>query len=196
MPDIQTTDVGRKLQRRYQLTGPPPTPFLGPELIPVVLVDDLTGIDILEATFERPCWAHISTGQVVGEAANHAIVNPVGSGVLATIESVVPDVESNATVLEFEFDTTVVANAFTLRGFRDSRVIGNPACGMLADTAVATASTGWQVQFNSGDPLVSITKIPLGWVLAPGTAFIMKANRNNEAIRSSWEWTERLLETG
>ena len=48
MPEIQSADVGRKLQERYNLIGPPPSPFLAPDVTPVVIVDNLTGIDLLE----------------------------------------------------------------------------------------------------------------------------------------------------
>lgn len=193
MPDIQTTDVGRKLQRRYQLLGPPPTPFLSPELVPVVIVDDLTDLDVLEATFERPCEGMATiNAPAVGSDAINALVNPADSGIVATVEWVLIEV-AVAMHIEVEIRTTVTANVFGTRGFRDTRVAGTPACAFFQGSEVQTTPTRY---FFIHEPTQRDRQIFLPWVVAPGSALVLHAGSDNQELRSAWFWTERLIEAG
>jgi len=194
VPDIQTPDVARKLQRRYDLTAPAPTPLLGPELVPVVLVDDLsTEIDIDAATFKRPCEG---MGKVAAPAAGNdaivALVNPTGSGVLATVEWILINVDV-AMEIEVEYRTGITANQFTTLGFRDPRIPGKPACSIFTGNETATTPTRYMFthEISNRD-----RPIHLPWVVNAGQALVVHACTDNRPMDVAWSWTERLEQRG
>lgn len=194
MPEIQSPDPGRKLQRRYSLTGATPAPFLSPEIVPVCLVDDLTDLDILEATFQRPCAGRttIAAGGA-GVAAVQSLVNPIGSGVTCTVERVFSWAGTSSTLYEFYIVAGVVPN-FGLRHYRDSRIPGLPACQLRVETIAARAQQGFAIPVVTG--FDHIRPVPLRWVLGPGQALRAHDGTNNQVGNMAWEWSERLVETG
>lgn len=196
MPEIQNPDIGRKLQRRLGLTGQSPTPFLSPEIVAVILADDLRGLDIQEVGFLRNCDAWTTTGATALNAGRHSIVNPLGSGVLATVEDVVISTDINM-LLEIGMFTAEAANSFLTRRFRDSRISGTPACGFLQETLTPATTTN-RYSINSGvqGTKDQVQPFTLGWVLSPGFELKIEAGVNNQPMIISWRWSERLIERG
>lgn len=80
MPDIQSPDPGRKLQARYRLIGTTPAPFLSPEMVPVVIIDDLSD----ETPGINFAIAAGAFAGAVGVQFQTALVNPSSSGVVLT----------------------------------------------------------------------------------------------------------------
>ena len=78
MPDLQSPDPGRKLQQKYNLIGSTPAPFLSPELVPVVLIDDLSD--------QEPGVLFASAGEiqvnVVGQQSQTSLSSKTGSNVI------------------------------------------------------------------------------------------------------------------
>ncbi len=131
MPEIQSPDPGRKLQRRYNLIGSTPAPFLSPELVPVVLIDDLTeqAPGVLWAT------AGGQQGPSAGNNSYARLANPLNSGVLLEEISLraTMDTSSNWT-LE---DGTSVFLAFSLTPAWQDRALPGRPVGRISRDATA-----------------------------------------------------------
>ncbi len=194
MPDIQGSDAARKLQLRYGLLGGSPSPFLSPELVPVVVVDDLTGFDVLDPTFQRPYQAEI---QAVGAPALRAVIlviNPANSGVLMTLKrmSGACNVESAVNLLSSSGGTITTAG-FSM----DSRVAARGACG-LAAVQLAGIGAG-QMFFELGTAVDSPRlndHLDFNFVLSPGRSLLITESIINDTMRMNFEWFERLLLAG
>lgn len=184
MPDIQSPDPGRKLQDRYNLIGTTPAPFLSPELVPVVLVDDLSE--------DAPgfLWA-IAADTVTGVAALNsqtALTNPSGSGVL--IENIA-----------FRFGNEVISvwNLFTagpaltsaaVEVWQDTRRSGSPAAVVTLGTDVGAVTGPIARGRNNTDEPVLID-LP-NYIMEPGERLHFLAGVDND-LNFYWTWSERIL---
>jgi len=188
MPDIQSSDPGRKLQQRYNLLGAPPSPILSPELVPVVVVDDLTGTDVLSAEFERPC-AGFDTFTGVVTSAQLFLLNPFGSGVLLTTDQFMFQTSTASTVsmvIRRGFGGTIV----TFGGFRDGRLVGRPNGGFFP-LSLVHVTRPWNFQLELSVPLRDLLQIT--YVLAPGDALQMSQSVVANTLAVSITWNERNL---
>lgn len=200
MTDIQQADVGRKLQLRYSLTGSAPAPFLSPELVPVVMVDDLTQFDVLSLTYQRPYEAEIVETGGVATRAEIDWVNPEGSGVLATLK----DVNGSASLLgayTWALLDFVGAAGITIRGgTRDARigrvnVFQQSVCGLFTGLQPTTG-----VQGRGFVTLETVNRprdyLDFPFILVPGTRLRFVFSQFNETMQLQLRWSERTLLPG
>lgn len=82
---IQVPDLTRKLVTRYGLREKAPAPTLSPEIVPVVLVDDLIAESDLIRPRIRPCagFCQVNTAAAQGLVG---LRNPSGSGVIIHLQ--------------------------------------------------------------------------------------------------------------
>lgn len=135
MPEIQSPDPGRKLQERYNLIGTTPAPFLSPELVPVVLVDDLTE--------EDPGIRFAAVGFQIAAAAGTpnqvALRNPIGSNVI--IENILVSIGASNAISWQVFEAGGLLSIAIVPAWADRRIAGRPA-GRVTGQSVATTATG------------------------------------------------------
>lgn len=195
MPEIQSSDPGRKLQERYDLTGGTPAPFLSPEIVPVVLVDDLTASDVLDRAFEREAFVWNTEGGGVAENSVCMFVNPVESGVLATVQRISVGVAADAVVsIERVVSTFVDSGGF--RRFRDTRIPGLPVCGGQHFTSAPALiqDMQWQVEAPAAGnaPLFPLV-LELDETIGPGFGLSIRNNAVNESLDCQIWFKERVL---
>jgi len=195
MPDIQGSDVARKLMLRYGLVGASPSPFLSPELVPVVVVDDLTTFDVLDPTFERPYQASALQAGAVALRALVVLSNPVGSGVLCTLRQVVGCCNLASTINM----QSAAAGATDVRGFStDTRLTARGACGLRGVQRAALGPQNnffWRLGACTDGPRFE-DFLPFQFVISPGQAIEFTQELLNDTMRLSIRWTERLLLPG
>lgn len=192
MPDIQTSDPGRKLQERYDLVGPPPSPFLSPELVPVVLVDDLTELSVLDRTFERPATVNESSPPVVAAVSVIAFDNPVDSGVLAIMEWGLFNGDSD--YLLQVFLSATLAGILDNGSWRDSRISGQPVCG-VGPTSEAQTLRDFQISIDASEA-EAFNILTLPFIVSPGFSLRFAGTVDNSAITAQLLWRERTLSAG
>ncbi len=195
MADIQTSDVGRKLQDRYDLTGPPPAPFLSPELVPVVVVDDLTQFSVLDRTFERPYQVSTTVTSGVGTRAQIRLLNPAGSGVLMSVQRLAGSVATASQITWFLATGAVI----TLRGLpRDSRLgaANRGACGVDTTTPAGTVDEDRGFIQLSPTSLAAADFLDFPFVLQPDFVLLFTQQITNDTLQMQFEWTERFLLAG
>ncbi len=190
MPEIQSADVGRKLQERYNLLGAPPTPFLAGDVSPVVIVDDLTGIDTLEQAFERRMVVQATRSGGIGNRAQLRLINPAGSGVLVAIGSVGFDTSVTVTVRISE-PITQGAFAVATPGFAtDGRVVGRGAAGVGNGITAGTGSGQLFLQITAAE-LFATAFFPLAYLLVPGQMVECTQQVTDLTLSATFFWTER-----
>lgn len=185
MPDLQVPDVGRKLQARYRLIGTTPSPFLSPELVPVVILDDLT--DAL------PGKAFAQAGDVqggaVGVTTKCRLSNLAGSGI-------------ELTDIQLRFGLSLDSRWQLMQGptlsnpvteiWQDRRRSGNPQAVVTMGLDVGAVAN----EFLEGQVLAFtevIIQLP-NVVLAAGDRIDFGTIITNVDLSFGWEWAERVAE--
>lgn len=157
--------------------------------LPVILIDDITRPQDTDVFNERLCSGFGSRAAVVGERASVQLLNPAGSGMLATLGLVGVGLDVAADVA-FRRHNAAIADLSGTPGFRDLRLAGNPVLEVrnASDvTPVGTVGVGPEVQLaDSGSQFIQ-----LDWILPPGQSAIAVATNTNKTLRVSWWWIER-----
>ncbi len=186
MPDLQSPDPGRKLQEKYNLLGTTPAPFLSPELVPVVIIDDLSeqlpGAAFAIAAQDQP--------NAAGLQAQVALSLPIGAGVVITDIQLQLGQDAVGRLEIYQAGPTLPSAVTEL--WQDTRRSGAPqgvvtmgnTVGAVAEQVWATTTlTGGFVDIDLGNYVLSGTNRRLH-VLQIGT---------NKSLYFTWRWVEREL---
>jgi len=183
VPELQSPDPGRKLQERYNLIGTTPAPFLSPELVPVVILDDLSQ----ESPGVRFCTAGGALVGGVGENEQTKLSNGASSGVDIT------DIEiffSSSANIIWELDRGGPALTSTLTSFfQDESVVGSPTAVVTLGVDVG-ATTGILMRGNAQNNMGVLVRLP-NYVITPGFELFFICGTTNVSVRFFWTWGER-----
>jgi hypothetical protein len=192
MPDSQNPEHVQKLIREFQLKGANLVPTVTAEIVPTVLVADLTAVG--PQSQDRLCFGGVlAAASGAGNQNRLAIQNPSGSDTLVVVEAVWFEGAAADWVVPIARAFTFVASGF--KGFRDSRLTGSPV-GETARGTQAAAVLGAppiQVQITGTD---TTRLIPWQHALAPNTALEFTQQNQNTAINFGVLWRERPLIPG
>ena len=182
---IQRGELQQRLVRGLEIKERAPAPNLAPEVVPVVLLEDLTRQTPFNQAIGRHAFGNTNVSAVVGEFGQSDLVNPVGSGVIAIVTGVTCDTAGTYSV---------------------GRLTGNPAAN--------PAGLGWMdnrngpvptIRHNFGaDPINVIAQSfyrflmtetrwhELHHVLLPGESVTIQISTANLNFVVTWNWTEYL----
>ena len=187
MPDSQNPDHVRKIIAEFQLKGQNLIPTVTGEIVPTVLVADLT-------SEERPedRWAIGGVASGAAGAGNQtliALANPAGSGVVLLLERFWLH-QPNADIVSAEVQIAVTVG--TPQVWRDTRLPGETT-GVVTSFALASAvlpAMQWA--------LVAATTLDVIFpaVLMPGTSIRLRQLNANETLSGGFFWRERNLLPG
>jgi len=188
VPEIQSPDPGRKLQEKYNLIGSTPAPFLSPELVPVVLIDDLT------EQRPGPLFA-TAAAEVAGVAARNAqtrLSNPAGSGMIIADISLSYASTGTGRVEIYTGGPALTSTATPL--FEDRRVAGSPAAVVTFGTDLgAVAGNQFFSRLLGNTPIT----VPLpNVVLAAGDLLHLIHVLAAAGMNFTWFWTEEPIKAG
>lgn len=185
MAFIQAPELARRLQRKFDTDGPGPTHTLAPEIVPVVLVEDLTPALPEDTGFIRQCVGTVYQAGVAAEYAHAQLFNPDGSGSILHAEMAVVSIGAADTVNVAFYDTRLGNDGSVY--FRDRRLAGSPVGAVTNDSGGAELGTNIAPIESPGDEAITI---PLDIILAPGQGLVLNVGVNN-ALNASFWWTER-----
>lgn len=136
-------------------------------------------------------WGTIQAA-VAAQFSFATIRNPVGSNVLCTVEAIEVTIAGASDVtLVYQASPTAGVTGFS----RDTRLLtsGQVRVGMSTDAAVAAGPPwAWVEQVETGIARkLSVPPI----ILAPGVVLTVVDNTVNQAMRVSFAWRERVMET-
>lgn len=195
MADIQTPDPANKLRRQYRsrnLGGL----FLAEELVPVSIVDDLSGSGVADRGYPRDAIGEVSVA--AGGAGNfsQAWWVPTGNAIVAKLHRILIHNFLGARTYSFFIGTEATGvptglTQVTSLSFLDARLPDFPNI-FLGSRNNAAATQGLRVgTFNTGGQ--TTPEIPVGLVGSFGGGFGVIAGAANEAMIVTFYWTEYLV---
>ena len=183
MPDLQSPNPGLKLARLYNLVGGFFTPFLSPEIVPVVIVDDVSDQDPGKAF----AAAGVAVSAVALQTSISTLLNPLNSGV-----NIIDISLMFATVASSQWALARLANDVTpgTEQWQDRRRLGTPvgehSSGTLLVAGIQDAIL--QGQILSSTPVhISLAN----HVLTPGTQLSLVIITINTTLLGGWTWAEQ-----
>jgi len=189
MSIVNRPDLVEKLRAAFGVLRGQVGATLSDELVPVVIVEDVSGPDVVST--QHPVTALGSSSSLAGGATFFSKVglqNPVGSGIDIFVELVLifATASSQATVRT----SAIAANPNAgIRQFLDRRVTGAPT-GIIWDEN-ATVSLGTEILEIR--MIEGMFQVKLGMTLAPGDSIHTQPSSANAALQTvHYFWTERI----
>ncbi len=200
MPLVNVPSLAQKLFRRYRLVTPPDS-VLGPEMVPVVILDDLAKYEEAKG-FNRVCYGAGAFAGAAGQTLQIALINTLRERIHVTDVWI-----SFVSVSAFRIIRPTAALAgFVSSGsktFADFRLTGQP------QALIQTAAQGLPSRRNlfmgfGGDPARVPVHVPLdvtleggppGVTIEPGArAIIIHPDEQNIPATVTWRWVEGIPE--
>jgi len=191
---IQKPGIGERIRRAFGIREMGEFQSVSPEIVPVVLVEDVTGPTIDEG-YPHECLAHVIAGQSAGVMAEIFLINPASSRVDLVVNEAWlnrPSLAGNCymrtgaesllnNLLGTQVDIVNMDRRLQLRpnGRVDSR---NQAAAIAGDILLR----------NLWVDDVIYTILPLAITLPPGTFLSFHPSANNNSIYGTIWFTERL----
>lgn len=194
---IQTPRPVQKLRGEYKLREQLDL-TLASELVPVVLVDDLSGPSVADPGYPRDAMGIISVpGGGAGTNVQCVCVGTGNRGKIYRINrAIVQKPTAGRAQIQLGLGATItgLTNIVT-KGYLDGRVGTEvPDLSIQESTPLTAAIDGTQVGIISFDVADQQLDIDLGWIL-PGGEFASIVNQTaDEQLRVTYFWTEYLLE--
>lgn len=186
MPIIQRPDLVQKIRKEYELLGPDAIATISPELVPVVIVDD-----IAERDPDGPNLAAVGYSTCPAAAGSYSSVllyNPSGSGKDLFLEQFVYAAD-NAGIYSLRYWNAAPATAGVVIN-RGLGSLGSPVgqVGYRQD-AVPTGAVFLQWRFlgNNG----SVPFNPYAHRIPAGEGISVTFETVNVQLRAGFVWTER-----
>lgn len=198
MAIIQRSDLVERIRRAFGLREQGVGATLSPELVPVVLVDDLTGPSI-DTGFPRDVVGRASAGASVGVFAEALVTNPDDSRVdLVLYELWVRRINTAGTFQVRWGANTSLSSLLGTQGWmqnEDLRVRNNNANTRLDARNQAAVMTPSKVLYQQLTTSTSFTVLPLQVTLPPGYWLEAHPAVNNEGVEVVFWGYERLRTT-
>lgn len=185
MPRISDPIIADKLRRRFEISGEGVVDTLSPEIVAVVLAEDLTGQ--AEGPWREAYGGLAAAASGAGNQNQFFAYNPPGSGVLVQIIDVKLQ-SAAADRMRITNDCGVAVTISNYGTFRDSRISGTPNLGMAVATGGAIVLGGYVVPTDVATELV-----PLDIYLLPGCRMVIRQNAQNSTMEAAIRWRERDL---
>ena len=193
---VQRPDLPERIRRAFGLREPGVGATISPEIVPVVLVDDLTGPSIDEG-YPRTALARMVNPAAAGLYSTAIIVNPPESRVDVLISSFWIEVIAGGVSYSMRSGLVSTLPAPIAAGseihFLDRRVSGLPGARIEYHQTAGYLTADFIIVLNT--PSIGLLNIPLGLTLPPGRWFGASRTVVNQTITAWWWWTERLRTT-
>lgn len=194
MADIQVPEPTRKLRRQYK-SRDLESLSLAEELVPVTLVDDLSGPGIADRGYPRACVGEVGVGAVAGQVGV-AYWIPSGTAVVSRLDrlSIASGTSDNYAFLvvpEVGPGVTGLTDS-PLKSFTDLRVAGALPNSFIQGRNIVSPAVGQVVGFVR---LLANTafELKVGAIGSVGGAFGITNAINNVPFQVTFWWTEYLV---
>jgi len=186
---IQRGDLVEKLRDQFGVVQGQVGATLSDELVGVIIVDDVSGPDVVSTQHPVTAIGSSSSASAVGFLSKVGLQNPTGSGMDIFLESITISLEVDR---DYTIRRGVIAASPNagVQEFKDSRVDGNPV-GLIWDEN-GTGSLGtliWEVRGLAQLQVV----VPLGLTLQPtDSVHVQEISTNSSIPFAGFQWTERI----
>lgn len=195
MPLIQTAQTTEKVRLQYKVRSPFGL-FLAEDLVPVVVVDNLSGASVGDQGYPRDAFGRDSEG-VGGAGLNSTVciaATPDAGPVILHVTGVKVFLGATGT---FQVRMIPTLSGWTEGGrtrYQDNREPGDTNAFVGAKT-ILTASLEGDAIIQQSLLINTTADIPLSCVLQPGQGpLAVNADTAQVLVGVTWFWTEYLLE--
>ena len=192
---IQRADLPERIRRAFGVRERGIGQTISPEIVPVALVDDLTGPAIDEG-YPRFCYAYASAGASAGVFSEVFLINPTGSVVDVVVQELqlLRGTTGTANISEgLVGDLNNMLGTQILRTNLDLRV--NQFPNAYVDSRNQAAIIGTRRTYAAGISNSVFTDFPMQWTIPPGAWLSASPVVNNLAMTMQVYWYERLRTT-
>jgi hypothetical protein len=198
MPLLQRAEIAERIRRAFGLrAGEGAGASLSPELVPVVLVEDLTGPSIDEG-YPRLCVARSVAGQSVGVFAECFLINRAQTQVDLILSEIWVRRGNTAGLITLhsglESNLNALLDTNTTRSNLDLRVQLRPNATVNSRNQAAK-STPSNLHLTVTAAVADWVILPTQFTVPPGMWISVSPDINNEACLALFFWTERLRTT-
>lgn len=187
MPMIQRPDLVAKIRKTYELVGPDPIASISPELVPVVVIDNLVDDDPGDSRLFAA--GDIVVTAVAGQASEAHLFNPAASGVDLFLEHMHFVDETGSAFYYISYFAAALAGAGTTIN-RNLGAAGEPAGRVLGAAAAVPIGVSLMKYYSNtaGDAKRSHDQ---KWRIPPGEGIGFTAVTVNHTIAADFFWHER-----
>jgi len=187
---INRADLVEKLRKAFGVFQGSVGATLSDELIGVVIVDDVSGPDVVSTQHPLTAIGGSNVAAAAGFLGKVGLQNPATSGVDLFVDKVIVQASGARTLtirLAAALPATVTAG---IKSFMDQRVEGNPTGVTFDQNATVTFGTQiLELRLLTGTTFV----VPLGITLGPGDVILVQNQTANQLVDSvEFYWTERI----
>lgn len=185
MPVIQRPDLVAKIRKKYELTGPDAISTISPELVPVVVLEDLAESDPGDA--RKFCTGYASTGVPVN-TGHVELWNPADSGVNVKVTRASCWLSAGGSFY-VTFHSAALSTPSGVRINTNLGQSGDPAALTLSeDNAVPLGAVIGYYVYNAGAASSDIVQRPI--LLQPGQGLGMRAVTAATNVNANFLWEE------
>lgn len=193
---IQRADLVERMRRAFGLRERGVGSTVSPELVPVILVEDLTGPSIDEG-YPRFATAYSAAGASVGVFSEVFLINPAGSSVDLVLQEIWGARDGTAGDIQIRTGNAAALNNLlntqTIRSNLDLRVQRFPNATVNSRNQAAVIGSQWEFHVVGVAPTWVV--IPSQYTVPPGSWISLVPTGNNTGIRARFYWYERLRTT-
>ena len=194
MAEIQQTRYDRLIRRVTGAIGPgSKVAEVITELFPMVDVERVPG-ELLKLSGTRLGFGGIRLPAVVAEAAKIQLFNPVDSGLLVTVTTILASVNANSEIT-LGLDTTLLPDGPGINVERDTRegAFNQPTATILTLSDATAGPNFFPVLVLGRQPVTFRDENGL-FILAPGTGVTVSSTNTDIALSAGFFWRERAAE--
>jgi len=188
MPEIQVPEIVQKLRERFQLKGHASISTLAPEIVPVVITEDLLREGASE--WREAMWS-MDIAAVAAEYSYALLLNPAGSGVYCMIDGIYARLSADGTVLLKKYVTNLANLSSGI--WKDISKSDYPTCkpSWLNQVGLIGDQLNWNGLYSRA------TLQPNDWwqnprvVLQPGNGLLVFPTSKNVGMGIGFSWRER-----
>ena len=184
MPEIQVPEIVQKLRKRFSIKGTGSISTLAPELVGVILVEDLRD----QESEWNPCTAGGNRTPVAGELSHRGLWHPAGSGKIVILDRIRVRL---ATTGWYQLRRATVSLGNQQQGLtRDwRRHSAFAVCEETHNTSVGVVGDVYNSAGLAADP--GSQDVALGITIIPGSGLSVVAGTANIGLTVQWFWRER-----
>jgi len=192
--ELQQSRYDQLIRRVGGIIGPGSKVFEAlTELFPVLDVERVPG-ELLLLGQTQLCIGSITFSSAAAQSPRTQLFNPVDSGKLITVSSMIISVPA-ASIVRFSVGFTALTTGQGTERYRDGRLplAARPSGQIRTQSSAAQTDAHGQFRMGGSDPRQFTDENAMA-VLSPGSGYEWGSNIINNSISVTWHWRERVAE--
>jgi len=191
--ELQQTRYDQLIRRVGGIIGPgAKVAEVIPELFPMIDLENVPP-ELLLLGGTQVCYGGGTVGVVAAQFSRASITNPLASGKIVTVDSMILGSSTGNTTMVWGRDNAVLAGAIDTQVFADTRnpATNFPVAEIKSDTSVTGSTASAHAKITGSNPLIIEPKHGV-MILAPGETLMVRNLATNALLTFTFFWRERV----